>query len=84
MKRQSRLRSSDDDYGPRKPARKYSRDLLERTKQVWQPRTARQLTDDDAREIIENMVGFFRLLHEWRGEDLKDVDDPTRNNGPSR
>lgn len=40
-------------------------DLLERTLAVWQPRTSRQLTPEDARQIAENMAGFFFLLHEW-------------------
>ncbi len=32
---------------------------------VWQPRTSRVLTPEDARQIVENMVGFFRTLREW-------------------
>ena len=32
---------------------------------VWQPRTGRNLTDEDARQINENVTGFFALLAEW-------------------
>ena len=39
--------------------------LLDRTLEVWQPRTSRQLTREDARQIIENVNGFFRILLEW-------------------
>jgi hypothetical protein len=37
----------------------------ERTRDFWQRRTSRQLTDEDAREMIANVAGFFRLLAEW-------------------
>ncbi len=39
--------------------------LIARTKEAWQPRAARSLSDEDAREIAENVTGFFRLLLEW-------------------
>jgi hypothetical protein len=39
--------------------------LTEATFALWQPRTTRPLTTEDAREIAENVVGFFQLLHEW-------------------
>jgi hypothetical protein len=40
-------------------------DFLEETRAFWQSRTDRMLTREDAREIIENMTGFFRVLLEW-------------------
>jgi hypothetical protein len=39
--------------------------LLDRTLEVWQPRTSRKLTREDARQINENVNGFFRILLEW-------------------
>ncbi|WP_066819032.1 hypothetical protein [Sphingomonas mali] len=41
---------------------RYSRALLDETKQVWQPYYEAPLSDEDARQIIENMVGFARFL----------------------
>jgi hypothetical protein len=38
---------------------------LERTLQVWQPRASKALTYEDARQIIENFTGFFKILKEW-------------------
>jgi hypothetical protein len=35
------------------------------TRQIWQPRFGRDLTDGDAREILRNVTGFFGLLAEW-------------------
>jgi hypothetical protein len=40
-------------------------DLVDRTLRVFQPRSARRLTADDARQISSNLVGFFTVLREW-------------------
>ena len=37
----------------------------DQTRQVWQPRLGRELCDDDATQIKENVVGFFSILAEW-------------------
>jgi hypothetical protein len=39
--------------------------LLDQTLKVWQPRTSRKLTREDARQIVENITGFVRILLEW-------------------
>jgi len=39
--------------------------LLEETIQFWQPRSARPLTPEDARQIVENITGFFMVLQSW-------------------
>ena len=39
--------------------------LIARTLDVWQPRNAHPLSDEDARAILENVKGFFTLLLEW-------------------
>jgi len=43
--------------------------LIARTKETWQPRAGRNLSDEDAREIAENVTGFFRLLLEWEARE---------------
>lgn len=43
--------------------------LIARTKETWQPRAARSLSDEDAREIAENVTGFFRLVLEWEASE---------------
>jgi hypothetical protein len=40
--------------------------LIERTLEVWAPRLGCDLSGEDARQIAENMVGFFKILNEWR------------------
>jgi hypothetical protein len=47
-----------------------------RTRQVWQPRLGRDLTDEDARQITHNVTGFFGILAEWsRAEKLAAASD---------
>jgi hypothetical protein len=48
-----------------KPSHAASDNLIDRTRQVWQPRLGRDLTREDARQIAENVTGFFALLTEW-------------------
>ena len=49
-----------------------------RTLQVWQPRLGRDLTHEDARQIMHNVTGFFGVLAEWsRVEQLSSTNDAT-------
>jgi hypothetical protein len=50
--------------------------LIWRTREVWQSRVERDLADEDARQIAENVTGFFSVLHEWsRAETLAMAND---------
>jgi hypothetical protein len=53
---------------------RYSKEILEKTIRVWQPLSEKQLTEEDAREIVENLTGFFSLLGEWERENGKEED----------
>jgi hypothetical protein len=48
-----------------KPSHAANCDLIDRTRQVWQPRLGRDLSHEAARQIAENITGFFTLLAEW-------------------
>ena len=39
--------------------------LLEETIRFWQRRTPRPLTPEDARQMVENVTGFFTTLQRW-------------------
>jgi hypothetical protein len=39
---------------------------IARTREIWQPRMCRDLNDDDARQILHSVTGFFGVLAEWR------------------
>ncbi len=45
-------------------------DLIRCTRAVWQPRLGRDLSREDARQIAENMTGFFSVLAEWSRAEL--------------
>jgi hypothetical protein len=45
-------------------------------RQVWQRRLGRDLTDEDARQIMHNVTGFFGVLAEWsRADKLATAND---------
>jgi hypothetical protein len=48
-----------------KPSHAANDNLIDRTRQVWQPRLGRDLSREDARQIVENITGFFAILGEW-------------------
>jgi hypothetical protein len=50
-------------------------ELIAATIEVWQPHSERKLTGEDARQIIENIVGFFDLLIAWSAEEEGVEDD---------
>lgn len=63
------------DFERRRAKARYSRQLIDETIEVWQPYYDKKLSDEDAREIIENMAAFFGALMGWRG-DLRNRVDP--------
>ncbi len=54
--------SRSPSFRPPRPADEAS---LDRTIEVFQPRTSRRLTRQDAREIQRNLAGCLSLLLEW-------------------
>jgi hypothetical protein len=53
-----------------KPPKEANDNLINRTCQVWQARTGRDLSREDARQIAENVTGFFAILAEWSRAEL--------------
>ena len=43
---------------------------IARTREIWQPRMGRDLTDEDARQILHSVTGFFGVLADWRRAEL--------------
>jgi hypothetical protein len=48
-----------------KPSHAANDNLNDRTCKDWQPRIGRDLTNEDVRQIAENITGFFSILTEW-------------------
>ncbi|MBL8666331.1 MAG: hypothetical protein JNM48_02580 [Rhodospirillales bacterium] len=44
--------------------------LIDRTREVWEPRLGRELSRDEAKQIAANATGFFSILAEWLRADL--------------
>jgi hypothetical protein len=55
-------------------------ELTSKTIAVWQPRLRRRLSNEDAREIAENITGFFTILAEWSRREGRDASE-TNNRG---
>ena len=54
--------------------------LIDHTRQVWQSRLDRHLSREDARQIAENVTGFFSVLAEWaRAEQAAPANDPEQD-----
>jgi hypothetical protein len=57
-----------------------SDNLINRTIGLWQSRGRRTLSHEDARQIVENVTGFFSILHEWsRAEVVAAANDCERS-----
>ncbi|MFM8747339.1 MAG: hypothetical protein ACKOED_11840 [Aestuariivirga sp.] len=61
-----RLDAANDNYLGRQIAH---------TREIWQPRMGRDLNDEDARQILHSVTGFFGVLAEWRRAELLAAND---------
>ena len=62
-----------------KPSHAANDNLIDRTREVWKPRLGRDLSPEDARQIVENVTGFFAIIAEWsRAEMPVPANDTTK------
>lgn len=54
------------------PMRMTKQQLAKQTIANWQPRSPSPLSTEDAREITENVTGFFAILAEWSRKERRD------------
>jgi len=65
-----------------KPSPAANDNLIDRTREVWQPRLGRDLSREDSRQIVENVTGFFSILAEWaRAEMPEPANDNSHSSG---
>jgi hypothetical protein len=50
------------------PFARFPAELIAETQDVFGRRTGRNLTSEEARQILENLVGFFDTLNQWQRE----------------
>ena len=72
-----------------KPLHAANDNMIDRTLGLWKPRLGRDLSREDARQIVENVTGFFAVLIEWsraerRVPALSTGDDPGAVRQPPR
>ena len=48
-----------------KPRHLANDNLIDRSREVWKPRLGRDLSREDARQMAQNVTGFFSILAEW-------------------
>jgi hypothetical protein len=67
-----------------KPSPAANDNLIERTRRFWTPRLGRDLSREDARQVAENVTGFFAILAEWsRVEPLASANDNDAHAAPA-
>ena len=49
-----------------------SQELIEQTITVFESRTGRVISQEEARQAVENISGFFRVLQEWAESEGKE------------
>lgn len=56
---------TDAEAGPFSRQRIVDAEFLERTARLFLARTGRPMSAENARQTVENLGGFFRILAEW-------------------
>lgn len=69
---QTRLHASERSSSP---------ELADHPIAVWERRYRKPLTIEDAREIAENITGFFTVLARWSHEEGNNYSETTANGG---
>jgi hypothetical protein len=54
---------------------------IEKTRLLWRSRLGRDVSCEDARQIAENVTGFFAVLAEWSSAEKRAAND---NEAPSK
>jgi hypothetical protein len=55
--------------------------LIEPTRRFWRSRLGRDVSYENARQIVENVTGFFAVLAEWSNAERRAANE---NGAPSK
>jgi len=58
-----------------KPSYPANDHLIDQTIALWRPRLGGDLDLEDARQIVENVTGFFSTIHEWSRAEIPAVEN---------
>jgi len=56
-------------------------DIIEQTLDFWGKRTGKDLSREDAREMVANVAGFFQVLAEWDRKARLEACSPSSKEG---
>lgn len=62
----------------------YSPELIEQTISVFEHQTDRVISEEDARQAVENICGFFQVLQEWDEAYIGEKSETPTNGGGER
>jgi hypothetical protein len=65
-----------------KPSPVANDNLIEQTRQLWRSRLGRDVSCEDARQIAENVTGFFAVLAEWSHAERRAANDNQASSTP--
>ncbi len=63
------------------PSKAANDNLINRTIKTWRPRLDCDLSREDARQIVENVTGFFSILAEWSRAKSSEPANDTNKSG---
>jgi hypothetical protein len=55
---------------------------IEQTRRLWRSRLGRDVSCEDARQIAENVTGFFIVLAEWSQAERQPANDNGEHSSP--
>ena len=67
-----------------KPSNAANDNLIDRTIETWKPRLDRDLSREDARQIVENVTGFFTIVAEWARAEMPEPANDIGESGETR
>lgn len=67
-------RSRGEPRGQRLAPSSHRPELIRLSRDLWEPRYGRELSDEEAREILINMLGFCHVLMAWSVAEREDLD----------
>jgi hypothetical protein len=52
-------------------SRRFSNELVEKARVIFCRRSGAEVSHEEARQMLENLTGFFTVLHEWDRDNRK-------------
>jgi hypothetical protein len=56
-------------------------DFIDETVEFWHSQMRREVSREEARQIAENVSGFFRVLHEWDSAEQRERKEASEHHG---